>query len=73
MTQRDQVVHISSHDGPATVGALHRILPALAKVTVRKVTVQRTTLDDVFLHYTGRDLRDAAHGAAGYDIGHLYK
>ena len=41
-------------------------------VTVRKVTVQSTTLDDVFLHYTGRELRDEAHGG-GYDISHLYR
>ena len=27
------------------------------KVTVKRVTVQSTTLDDVFLHYTGNALR----------------
>jgi hypothetical protein len=27
-------------------------------VTVKKVSVQSTTLDDVFLHYTGTALRD---------------
>jgi hypothetical protein len=37
------------------------------------VAVQSTTLDDVFLHYTGRELRDAAHEGAGYDISHLYR
>jgi hypothetical protein len=26
--------------------------------------VQSTSLDDVFVHYTGRALRDAAHDAA---------
>jgi ABC-2 type transport system ATP-binding protein len=72
VTQRDQVVHVSSHDGPATVAALMDLARA-RKVTVRKVTVQSTTLDDVFLHYTGRELRDAAHSGAGYDIGHLYR
>jgi hypothetical protein len=44
-----------------------------SKVTVKKVLVQSTTLDDVFLHYTGSELRDAAHGGAGYDISHLYR
>ena len=29
-----------------------------AGVTVRTLTVQNTTLDDVFVHYTGRQLRD---------------
>jgi len=42
-------------------------------VTVKKVSVTSTTLDDVFLHYTGSELRDAAHGGAGYDISHLYR
>jgi hypothetical protein len=42
-------------------------------VRVKKVTVQSTTLDDVFLYYTGRELRDEAHGAARYDISHLYR
>jgi ABC-2 type transport system ATP-binding protein len=27
-------------------------------VPVRTLTVQNTTLDDVFVHYTGRQLRD---------------
>jgi ABC-2 type transport system ATP-binding protein len=72
VTHRDGVVHIASEDGPATVAALMDLARARG-VTVRKVTVQSTTLDDVFLHYTGSDLRDAAHGAAGYDISHLYR
>jgi len=72
VTQRDQVVRLSSHDGPATVAALMDLARA-RKVTVRKVSVQSTTLDDVFLHYTGRELRDAAHGGAGYDVSHLYR
>jgi ABC-2 type transport system ATP-binding protein len=72
VTQRDGVVHIASHDGPTTVAALGDLARA-RHVTVRKVAVQSTTLDDVFLHYTGRELRDAAHEGAGYDISHLYR
>jgi ABC-2 type transport system ATP-binding protein len=72
VTQRDEVVHISSHDGPATVAALMDLARS-RKVTVRKVSVQSTTLDDVFLHYTGRELRDAAHGASALDVSHLYR
>ncbi len=71
VTQRDGVSHIASHDGTATVAALMDLARARG-VTVRKVSVQSTTLDDVFLHYTGRELRDAAHGV-GYDISHLYR
>ena len=48
-------------------------LARVRHVTVRKVSVTSTTLDDVFLHYTGSELRDAAHGGAGYDISHLYR
>jgi ABC-2 type transport system ATP-binding protein len=72
VTQRDGVVHIASHDGPGTVAALMDLARA-RKVVVRKVTVQSTTLDDVFLHYTGSELRDTAGGGAHYDISHLYK
>jgi ABC-2 type transport system ATP-binding protein len=44
--------------GPATATAL---LAAAAEsdVTVRSLAVHSTTLDDVFVHFTGRDLRDA--------------
>jgi ABC-2 type transport system ATP-binding protein len=69
---RDAVAHISSNSGPDTVGALMNTARARG-VTVRRVTVQGTTLDDVFLHYTGRQLRDEAAGGKGYDISHLYK
>src|SRR5271154_4173073 len=72
VTQRDQVVRLSSHDGPATVAALMDLARA-RKVTVRKVSVQSTTLVDVFLHYTGRELRDAAHGGSAFDVSHLYR
>lgn len=72
VSRHDGVVHIASHNGPATVAALMDLARARG-VRVRKVTVQSTTLDDVFLHYTGSDLRDAAHGGANYDISHLYR
>ena len=71
VNERDGVVHISSHDGPTTVASLMDLARARG-VTVRKVSVQSTTLDDVFLHFTGSELRDAAHGG-GYDISHLYR
>jgi ABC-2 type transport system ATP-binding protein len=72
VSERDGVTHLASHDGPATVAALMD-LARQRKVTVRRVTVQSTTLDDVFLHYTGRQLRDATHEGVGYDISHLYR
>ena len=32
---------------------------AAAGLSVQSLSVQSTTLDDVFVHYTGRGLRDA--------------
>jgi len=72
VTERDGVTHISSRSGPLTVGGLMNLARARG-VTVRRVTVQSTTLDDVFLFYTGRQLRDEAASGHRYDVSHLYK
>ncbi len=58
----DSVFRISSRNGPATTMALLDAA-AVAGVTVRSLAVESTTLDDVFVHYTGRDLRDALQDA----------
>lgn len=71
-TRQDPVIHLASNDGPATVAALMDLARS-RNVTVKRVSVQGTTLDDVFLHYTGSQLRDSAQEGAGYDIRHLYK
>jgi ABC-2 type transport system ATP-binding protein len=47
--------HISSKDGPATTMALLDAA-ASAGVTVKTLAVQSTTLDDVFVYFTGRQL-----------------
>jgi ABC-2 type transport system ATP-binding protein len=70
--EHDGTVRLSSHNGPDTVGAL-MATAAKNHVKVRRVGVQGTTLDDVFLHYTGRQLRDAVGAAPGYDVSHLYR
>jgi ABC-2 type transport system ATP-binding protein len=72
VTQRDGVTRIASHNGPETVAALME-MARQRRVTVKRVTVQGTTLDDVFLHYTGRELRDAAHEGLLFDVRHLYR
>ncbi|HEY0565823.1 MAG TPA: ATP-binding cassette domain-containing protein [Terriglobales bacterium] len=36
------------------------------KVDIKSLTVQTTTLDDVFVHYTGRALRDSLQAAPAY-------
>lgn len=69
---RGGAVNIASNDGPATVAALMDLARARG-VTVKRVSVQGTTLDDVFLHYTGNDLRDSANEGAKYSVGHLYR
>jgi ABC-2 type transport system ATP-binding protein len=56
---------IMSHDGTLTTTqvvamALHD------NVKVKALSVQNTTLDDVFVHYTGRALRDATQAAHAY-------
>jgi len=72
VTSQDSVVHIASTSGPLTVGELMD-LAREHRVAVRRVSVQGTTLDDVFLYYTGRQLRDAASETTRRDVSHLYK
>jgi ABC-2 type transport system ATP-binding protein len=72
VTDHDGVIHLASSSGPVTVGELMDIARDRG-VTVRRVSVQGTTLDDVFLHYTGRQLRDAASETMRRDVSHLYR
>jgi ABC-2 type transport system ATP-binding protein len=52
------VYRIASGSGPSTTTALMAAAAARG-VTVSSLSVKSTTLDDVFVHYTGHDLRDA--------------
>jgi len=54
----DHVFRISTDNGPATTLALMEAA-SRAGIAVQSLSVQSTTLDDVFVHYTGRALRDA--------------
>jgi ABC-2 type transport system ATP-binding protein len=60
------VYRIASTNGPGTTLALMDAAAA-AHVTVQSLSVQSTTLDDVFVHYTGHDLRDALQEASVMD------
>jgi ABC-2 type transport system ATP-binding protein len=62
----DKIYRIATKDGPATTMAL---LDTAARqgVGVHSLSVQSTTLDDVFVHYTGRQLRDALQEASPRD------
>jgi len=55
---QEDLFRIASGNGPATTAALVEAA-ARAGVGVRSLSVQSTSLDDVFVHYTGRALRDA--------------
>ncbi len=54
----DYVFRIASDDGPRTTVSVMEAARQ-AGVDVTSLSVQSTTLDDVFVHYTGRQLRDA--------------
>ena len=58
----DNIFRLKSQNGPATTLALME-MAARSGVSVHSLSVQSTTLDDVFVHYTGRALRDALQEA----------
>jgi ABC-2 type transport system ATP-binding protein len=66
----DHIFRISSNNGPQTTVALMEAARK-AGITVNSLSVQSTTLDDVFVHYTGHVLRDALQAPAAYNIAHL--
>ena len=70
VTTHDNLFRIASGNGPGTTMALMRAA-AEANVAVQSLSVQSTTLDDVFVHYTGRALRDALQDAPRLDISHF--
>lgn len=71
VTDRDGVTHIVSKVGAEILGEVMNLARERG-VGVRRVAVQSTTLDDVFLHFTGRQLRDEL-GSKRLDISHLYR
>jgi ABC-2 type transport system ATP-binding protein len=58
----DHVFRIGSDNGPTTTVALLEAARD-AKIEVTSLSVQSTSLDDVFMHYTGRQLRDSLQDA----------
>jgi ABC-2 type transport system ATP-binding protein len=74
------VSHVTAANGAWRIASIDRIATVRAlldaahahQVTVASLAVRGRTLDDVFLHYTGRDLRDAADGKVRRDYTHLY-
>ncbi len=61
----DHVFRIGSDNGPKTTVALMEAVRQ-AQIELNTLSVQSTSLDDVFMHYTGRQLRDSLQDALGY-------
>jgi ABC-2 type transport system ATP-binding protein len=72
VTEQDHVFRIASANGPATTMAL-MALASGAGTSVQSLSVQSTSLDDVFVHYTGRALRDALQEANPMDRGFMMR
>src|SRR5207247_1285613 len=66
VTEEDRIFRINSHNGPRTTLALMEAA-AQENIGVQSLSVQSTTLDDVFVHYAGRALRDALQAASPQD------
>jgi ABC-2 type transport system ATP-binding protein len=67
----DHAFRISSNNGPRTTVELMEAARR-AGITVTSLSVQTTTLDDVFMHYTGRQLRDSLQSAPAYSSAFMY-
>jgi ABC-2 type transport system ATP-binding protein len=72
VTAHDNIFRIATGNGPSTTLALME-LAAREGVTVGSLSVQSTSLDDVFVHYTGRALRDALQEANPLDRGPMLR
>ncbi len=68
----DHVFRIGSNNGPKTTEELIE-LARRAEIEITSLSVQSTTLDDVFVHYTGRQLRDALQEALKFDPQFMYQ
>lgn len=66
VTGEAPVFRIASDSGPRTAMALFAAAEA-AHLTVQSLAIQSTTLDDVFVHYAGRQLRDELHEPTAAD------
>jgi ABC-2 type transport system ATP-binding protein len=67
----DHVFRISSHNGPRTTIELLEAARN-ARISVTSLSVQSTTLDDVFVHYTGHQLRDTLQSTTSYSTAFMY-
>ena len=68
----ENAFRLSTENGPRTTVALIESARA-ANVTISTLSIQSTTLDDVFVYYTGRQLRDALQSASAAESPFLFK
>jgi ABC-2 type transport system ATP-binding protein len=66
VVREDRSFRLNSRNGPHTTLALMEAADR-EHIDVQSLAVQSTTLDDVFVHYTGRALRDALQEASPRD------
>jgi ABC-2 type transport system ATP-binding protein len=66
VTGHDNVFRLASSNGPMTTLALMEAANR-SGIAVNSLSVQSTTLDDVFVHFTGRALRDSLQEASAAD------
>jgi ABC-2 type transport system ATP-binding protein len=66
VTGHDNVFRVATGNGPSTTMAMLQTAASHA-VAVESLAVQSTTLDDVFVYYTGRALRDSLQDASATD------
>ncbi len=60
------VYRLITSDGSITTTQLVEMVAASHGTTIKSLTVENTTLDDVFVYYTGRQLRDEQVKALGF-------
>jgi ABC-2 type transport system ATP-binding protein len=70
--ESEGVFRISTNNGPRTTVALMEAARN-AELTLSSLSVQSTTLDDVFVHYTGHQLRDTLQAGPGYSSEFMYQ
>ena len=68
----ENIYRISTNNGPRTTVALFEAARE-SNVSIASLSVQSTTLDDVFVHYTGHQLRDSLQTPSAAESPYLMK
>ena len=64
-SEAEHAYRITSDNSSKTITEMVE-LALKSRIEVKALSVHNTTLDDVFVHYTGRQLRDQAVSAHAY-------